>query len=125
MARFLIATAVISAIIATPAMAGNAPAGARVFKTQCAICHATSATAAPGVGPNLAGVVGRKAGTQSAFANRYSPAMKQAGLVWSPETLKTYITNPAKTVPGNKMPFAGLHDTTQAEDVAAYLQSLR
>ena len=124
MARFLIAAAALAAMIATPAMAGDVTAGTRVFKAQCASGHATSVAAAPGIGPSLAGVVGRKPGTQPAFATRYSSAMKQVAQVWGPDTLKAYITNPAKAVPGNKMPFAGLRDATQTGDVIAYLQSL-
>ena len=122
MARFLIAAAALAAMTGTPAMAGDAAAGARVFKAQCAICHATTATATSGVGPSLAGVVGRKPGTQAAFASRYSPAMKQVAQVWGTDTLKAYITNPSKAVPGNKMPFAGLRDATQTRDEIAYLQ---
>ncbi len=123
MARILIAAA-LAALVTTPALAADAGAGSKVFKAQCAICHATTASAAAGIGPSLAGVVGRKAGTQAAYRS-YSPAMKAYGKAWSDETLKAYITNPAKVVPGNKMPFAGLKDAGQTDAVVAYLHSLR
>ena len=100
----------------------DAAAGAKVFNTTCGVCH--SATAA-GVGPALGGVVGRKAGTQAAFASRYSPAMKAAGFVWTPDKLSHYIANPAAVVPGNHMPFAGMHDAGQVASVVAYLQTLK
>lgn len=103
--------------LAGPAMAADPAAGAKVFKSQCALCHAPGA----GVGPSLNGVVGRKAGTQSAFASRYSPAMKAYGKVWTSANLDAYLANPAKTVPGNKMPFPGLHDATQLANLVAFL----
>ncbi|MDE2302551.1 MAG: c-type cytochrome [Sphingomonadales bacterium] len=111
--------------IASSAMATDAASGARVFKAQCAICHATSDHAPSGIGPSLAGVVGRRAGSQTAFAARYSPAMRAAGRVWSEAALRAYIANPAKAVPGNHMPYAGLHNPAQVDDVVAYLQTLR
>ena len=115
--------AVLAGAIAAPAMAGNAQAGASVFKGQCGVCHAVTAKAAPGVGPRLFGVVGRKAGTLAGFS--YSPAMKGSGLTWDEATLKRYIANPAQTVSGNRMPYAGLHNPAQLDDVVAYLASLK
>ena len=110
--------------LAQPALAADAVAGGKVFKAQCALCHAATGSAAPGVGPSLAGVVGRKSGTLASFAPRYSPAMKGAGKLWSSDNLKLYIANPAKTIPGNRMPFAGLHDATQVDNLVAYLATL-
>ena len=107
---------------ATPAAAagavkGDAAAGRLVFR-KCQACHSTE----PGknlVGPSLAGVIGRKAGTEANYG--YSPAMKQADIVWSPETLDQYLTDPAKVVPGNKMPFPGLKTADDRADVIAFL----
>jgi cytochrome c len=108
--------------IASPAMA-DAAAGSKVFKTNCGVCHST--TGAPGIGPTLAGVVGRKAGTQAGFKSQYSPAMKASGLTWTADELEKYIANPAKVVPGNRMPFAGLHDAGQVAALVDYLKTLK
>lgn len=126
MARFLTALIALAATVglASPALAADPIAGARLFKAQCGLCHAASGSGA-GVGPSLAGVVGRKAGTQAAFASRYSPAMKTAGLTWAPENLELYVSNPAKVVPGNRMPFAGMRNPGQVADLVAYLATLR
>ena len=113
---FIVATAAL--VLAGPALAADPAAGAKVFKSQCAICHGS------GVGPSLNGVAGRKAGTQSAFASRYSPAMKSYGKVWTAANLIAYIGNPTKVVPGNKMPYAGLHDAGQLANLVAYLETL-
>src|SRR5689334_4835558 len=83
---------------------GDAAAGRLVFR-KCQACHSIE----PGknmLGPSLSGVIGRKSGTESGY--NYSPAMKSAGIVWGPQTLDQYLTDPAKVVPGNKMPFPGL-----------------
>ncbi|GAC1574554.1 MAG: cytochrome c family protein [Novosphingobium sp.] len=100
--------------LAPAAMAADS--GGQVFKSQCGICH-TGAKGA--IGPNLAGVVGRHAGSAPGFA--YSPAMKQSGLVWTPAALKLYLANPAQTVKGNRMPYAGLKNPVQLDAVVAYL----
>ena len=71
------------------------------------------------LGPSLAGIMDRKAGTESAY--NYSPAMKQSGLVWDGKTLDAYLADPQKLVPGNKMPFPGLNTDHDRADIIAYL----
>jgi cytochrome c len=104
------------------AIAGDAAAGEKVFKANCSICHATSKSAPPGIGPRLNNVVGRTAGTVQGFA--YSPAMKEFGLPWTSEELNTYLADPQKLVHGNRMPFAGLHNPADRDNVVAYLGAL-
>jgi cytochrome c2 len=56
---------------------GDASAGRLVFR-KCQACHSIE----PGknmLGPSLAGVIGRKAGTEAGY--NYSPAMKSADIV--------------------------------------------
>ena len=102
--------------------AGNAGNGKALF-VRCAICHKTTAAGGNGLGPNLFGVGGRKAGTVAGFA--YSAPMKNSGIVWTEDKLEAYIADPKGVVPGNRMAFAGLPDHAQADDVAAYLMSLK
>ena len=50
--------------------------------------------------------------------------MKEAGakgIVWTPENLDKYLTNPKAMVPGNKMAFPGLPVAQDRADVIAYL----
>ena len=103
----------------TEVIAGDAVAGRQVFK-KCEACHSLEPSRNL-VGPSLAGIVGRKAGSESAYD--YSPAMKQSGLIWSPATLDSYLTDPQKMVPGNKMPFPGLKTDRDRADVIALLSS--
>jgi nitrite reductase (NO-forming) len=96
---------------------GDAAAGRQVFK-KCQACHSLE----PGktvLGPSLAGIVGRKSATDANFS--YSPAMKQAALTWNPPTLDAYLAEPAKLVPGNRMPFPGLKTDHDRKDVIAFL----
>ena len=72
------------------------------------------------VGPSLHGIIGRKAGSIEGFS--YSDAMKNSGLTWDEATLDTYLTNPKKEVPGNKMAFPGLPKEDDRQNVIAYLK---
>lgn len=105
------------------ALADSAADGARLFASQCAVCHAHASGAHAGVGPNLFGVVGRKAGTYPAYS--YSPAMKSAGFNWSTAQLDKYLANPQQLVRGNRMPFAGVHDNAQRAAIVSYLATLK
>jgi len=104
---------------AAPMARGDAVAGRQVFK-KCEACHSLE----PGknlVGPSLAGVIGRRVGSVPSYD--YSPAMKQANIIWTPATLDPYLTDPQKVVPGNKMPFPGLKTDRDRADVIALLSN--
>lgn len=105
------------------ASAASADAGGKPAAfAQCMACHSTE----PGknsVGPSLAGVVGRKAGSVPGFA--YSDANKNSGLTWDEKTLDTYLTNPMKMVPGTKMTYAGLADPAERKAIIDYLKTLK
>ena len=98
-----------------------APSGETLFKQRCAACHSVVAGKAAGVGPNLVGVVNRKAATQT-FA--YSPALKNAGLTWSKANLDRYLTKPTAMVPGTRMSVA-LPDPNQRAALIAYLEKTK
>lgn len=95
--------------------------GQQVFEQRCTVCH--SIQPQPGkMGPPLAGVVGRKAGTAPGYA--YSSAMKASGLTWTPDQLDAFIKAPGKTVPGTKM-LLGAPDDAQRAAVIQYLSTLK
>jgi cytochrome c len=110
---------VFALVLAAPAARadGDAARGQMRFE-ECATCH-TIERGVNNVGPSLYGVVGRKAGEIADF--RYSPAMKRSGLTWTAQTLDTFIADPQKEVPGNRMPFAGMPDAGERADLIAYL----
>ena len=72
------------------------------------------------VGPELNGVVGRKAGTVPGY--NYSDANKNSGLTWDEATLTKYLKMPREVVPGTKMAFPGLPRDSDIANVIAYLK---
>jgi len=110
----------LAAFAASPAAAdGDAAAGEKIFTTKCKVCHQIGPGAKNSVGPNLSGVIGRKAGTEEGYS--YSDAMKNSGLTWDEATFKEYIKDPKAKVPGIKMIFAGLPKDTDQDNIYAYL----
>ncbi|WP_255592081.1 c-type cytochrome [Geminicoccus harenae] len=101
----------------SPALAQQAADGERLFRTRCGTCHSIE----PGqnrVGPSLAGVLGRAAGTLEGA--RYSPALRESGIVWSSETIDAYLADPRQLVPGTTMT-VGLRAPAERAAVIAYL----
>ena len=115
---FAAAMLVLPLAFAATAQASDAAKGQKVF-AKCKACHETS-TDKNKVGPTLKGIIGRTSGTVPGFA--YSDAMKSANIVWGEDTLKTYLADPKKVVPGTKMSFAGLKKEDEIEDVIAFLE---
>ena len=116
------------------AFAGHASAegdpvrGEKLFNgfLRCSGCHAVE----PGVtkvGPSLAGLIGRRAGSLEGY-DKYSEAMMNSGIVWSEQTLDEFLTNPKEYLPGNTMLAEGYFDAgkvpsaTNRADVIAYLK---
>jgi cytochrome c len=118
---------VLAAALLAPALCAAAKPdienGKATFNTMCSVCHSTQKTGGPIEGPNLIGVVGRKAGSQPEFP-RYSQALKASGLTWSKKTLNKFLVNPGDKVPGTLMPMQIPDDKTRA-DVVAYLATLK
>jgi cytochrome c len=104
------------------AMAQSAERGERTFNQQCKACHTVEKGGASPIGPNLFGVVGRKAGTLAGY--EASDAMKKSGITWDDAALGEYLKDPKAKVPDGKMAFAGLKQATQPGDVIAYLKKL-
>ena len=96
-------------------------AGRAAFK-RCANCHQVGPGARSNFGPQLNGIVGRRAGAAPDFA--YSPAMKKAGFVWDERRLAAFLRDPDAVVPGNQMRFWGLRNDRQVRDLIAYLRSM-
>ena len=122
MRLFVIAALAAAVLPGGTAWAGDAEAGARVFRTQCGACHVVEA-GKNRVGPSMFGIVGRVSGTVEGF--RYSAANKDAHLTWTPEVLDKYLVNPRETIPGTTMAYVGLKNATQRADLIAYLETLK
>ena len=119
--RSLCLAAALALLVAVP---GQAPAAdaerGKTLYAPCAACHSDKPDA---LGPNLKGVVGRKAAARDDF--RYSAPMRRANLTWDEANLRAYIMDPQATVKGNRMPFGGLRAPGDVDDIVAYLKTLQ
>jgi len=112
----LILPLVFNSLVATNV---NAAPGESSFKRYCSVCHSVD----PGknkIGPNLAGIVGRHAGSIENF--NYSAAMKKLNVNWTVDNLDRFITKPREFVPGTMMAFPGIQDEETRKALVEYLQ---
>ena len=94
--------------------------GAQVFANECAVCHSVTQGEAGMMGPNLAGVVGRKSGSLAGF--NYSQAMRNKDINWQAENIAQLITQPQAFVPGTYMPYMGLASAEDRQAVVCFLK---
>lgn len=100
-------------------LSGDAKQGAQLYRA-CAACHSLAPNRNM-TGPSLAGIWGRKAGSLKSF-ERYSPALKSSNVVWDENTLDQWLKSPARFIPNNHMPFAGIPNAQQRADLIAFLK---
>lgn len=107
---------------AAPAAAQDA--GEEAF-SYCIACHSVNRSDRGLPGPNLAGVIGRKAGALPDFA--YSPAFRASasakGIVWTDAMLDRYIADPEAMIPKSAMTFNGVEDAADRRAVIGYLKA--
>jgi cytochrome c len=111
--------ALFSGLAAAPALAQSD--GQMAFNSACRTCH-TMKEGDNRLGPNLAGIVGRKAGSLPDF--NYSSSMKQSGITWDAANLDQFIADPDQVVRGNTMkPYGGITDAAQRKVIVDFLKS--
>jgi len=106
-------------VVGAPAIGADADHGKQVFQA-CAACHTEKPDA---LGPSLKSVIGRKSAALDDF--RYSGPLRRANLTWDEATLKQFLADPQAKVPGTRMPFGGLGEAKDVDDVVAYLATLK
>lgn len=112
--------AIVCAIVAGPVRSqsgGDQRRGAAIYE-RCVACHSLTRHR---TGPRHCGLLGRRAGGLPDFA--YSKAMRESGLVWSRESLDTFLAAPLAVVPGTRMGYAGISDPQDRADIIAFLVS--
>lgn len=109
-----------TASVAAAETPGNAARGKIQF-LQCQACHTVNAGDRDGVGPNLNGVVGAKAGARQGF--KYSAPMSASGISWTPKALDAFLEKPSGIVPGTTMAFAGVASAQGRQDLIAYIST--
>ncbi len=121
LAEAFIGLASASAMILPAFASAPQAAGEALFRQRCQICHSVVAAKSAGVGPNLRGVVGRKA---AIGAFKYSAAMQQSNIMWTEANLDRYLTAPSKLVPGTKMAIA-VSEAAQRTAIIKYLSQAK
>ena len=116
----------LAAFSGTAFAAGDAEKGKADF-AKCAICHQAGLGAEPWVGPELNGIVGRKAASVANYT-MYSAGMKKlgdSGLAWTEENIDKWITDPKAMIPDSTMAlaFQGIPDANERADIIAYLKT--
>ncbi len=114
----LLAAAFLLSAAGAQAQSGDPVRGRALFGEQCTLCHTDDGD--KGLGPNLVGIMGRKAATADF---KYSAAMKAARWSWDEAVLDRFLQNPRAMVPGIGMPFS-VPDRQQRRDIIAYIASL-
>ncbi|POA57076.1 MULTISPECIES: c-type cytochrome [unclassified Pseudomonas] len=110
-----------SMLFSSPAVAGDAEVGAKLFKRLCSGCHNIGPSVRSSFGPELNGIIDRPAGSAQDY--QYSTAMKSSGIVWTRDKLTQYLQDPKGVVPGTRMIFWGLSDEEKIDNLLAYLQT--
>jgi len=114
-----LARAAMAITVIAPAAAADLDHGRQVF-AACAACHTERPDA---LGPSLKGIVGRRSAALDDF--RYSGPLRRANLVWDDANLRAFLANPQAKVAGTRMPFDGLSNPQDLDDVMAYLATLK
>mgnify|MGYP000935683400 CR=1 FL=1 len=105
---------------AAPVTTEGGDGGEEAYNNACRTCHSVK----PGdnrLGPSLAGIVGKKAGSEGGY--QYSPSLKDSGVTFDEATLDKFITNPDSVAPGNNMkPYTGISDAALRAKIIAFLK---
>jgi cytochrome c len=108
-------------LLSIVAPAAAAEQGERLF-APCRACHSLDPAEQGRPGPNLAGLIGRNIGGDTAFD--YSPVLRKAredGLRWDTQRLETFLADPEEMFPGLWMSMRGIEDSAERQLLVRFL----
>ena len=112
----------LAAVIGTAIAEDPVQSGQHVFERRCRTCHGGTAPADYAIGPSLSGIIGTKAGTQD--SGMHSRAIMDSGIVWNRDSLRRFLSNPQREIPGTLMAVR-VRDPAELDSLLDYLESLR
>jgi cytochrome c len=107
-------------LVPDTAVGRDVAAGERLFRQRCGACH-TVQSGQNRMGPHLAGIIGRKAG--SVDGARYSQGMRDLAVTWDAAQLNSFLANPRAVVPGTTMTVS-VPSEADRTNIVTYLQGL-
>ena len=120
--KIVCAALALASLIGTASAELPAPSGPDLFVRRCSVCHGSTAPTLSSIGPSLAGIIGRKAGTQDSGV--HSRAVIDSGIVWDRDSLRRFLAEPPRAIPGSLMS-VGVTNPAELESLLDYLESLR
>jgi cytochrome c len=98
---------------------GNDSDLGQLLLNQCKACHPIEDGTVHGIGPDLAGVVGRR--VASAVGYNYSPALKELSGRWTRDRLDAFLADPSAYAPGTAMETDVLPDENERKKLIDFL----
>lgn len=96
----------------------------QLFLKNCATCHSVQkGDLSPRAGPNLWGVVGRKAAAQKSYT-MYSDVIQKSGITWDEANLNKWLTNSGAFMPGTSMYYMQSDESVRL-NIIDYLKTLK
>ncbi len=127
MYRYALALVAVFAMSDIALAEGSVDRGMGTFAQNCSACHSIEPDVNK-LGPTLAGIAGRTAGSVQGF--QYSAELAAQDFIWNDATLVEYLTTPTQSGGGDQMlhsvhmHFEGL-STQNAEDLVAFLKGFK
>ncbi|MCC4118464.1 c-type cytochrome [Aromatoleum toluclasticum] len=118
-----LALALTAVALVAPVSAGES-LDMKLVQSHCAACHTFGKSEPHGQGPNLYGLIGRKAASASGYT--YSSAIAKAlgGRVWTPELLDAWLADTQAVAPGTGMTYFQDDQPTRSH-LVKYFENLR
>ena len=122
--RYLLRTLPLFTVACAPAFGADESTspGRKIFESRCVSCHESAPPSTSTLGPSLASIFGKKAG--SGNSGVHSRALAESGIVWTRASLRSYLSDPGRAVPGTIMPMR-VENPKELEDLLNYLETLR
>jgi cytochrome c2 len=93
----------------------------KLLFASCAGCHQVNDGKTHGIGPDLAGVIGRRVAAADGY--RYSESMSKLSGNWTETELDAFLADPQTYAPGTLMIGQGISDPSARSAIIDYLKS--